>query len=181
MGIFAWIESMGAFMSIPGIIVLYGASSFACKWLCGKHIHQLFFSAVDADKQFVDFIIEESAVIFAVDSGQDRAAVKTKIRELFEGKTEPPELASLLRIDYDIEKTSPTLAHLWIHLLIRKGETAKKLTVEHDIEWAWLPNLVREKFIRENPTRQAYVFVSREDSGRAGETLPPNFSGSLGE
>ena len=149
---------------IPGAIVLYGATSYACKWLCGKHIHQLFFSGVDADKAFVDFIITECAGAISREVGQDTSAVIPKLRSLFEGETESSELAELLRVDYEIEKRSPTLCHLWIHILLKGGESGKRITVEHDVEWTWLPDLVREKFIRENPKKQAYIFISRSDA-----------------
>ncbi len=149
-------------LSIPGFVVLYGATSFTCKWLCGKHIHQLFFSGVDADKAF---IIDESSGALAKTTKQEKSAIIPKLRTLFKGETDSPELSQLLRIDYELEKRSPTVCHLWIHLLLKDkdGASGKKLTVEHDIKWAWLPELVRETFIRDNPAKQAYIFVSRQE------------------
>lgn len=169
-------EAMDMAFSIPGVIVLYGATSFACKWLCGKHIHRLFFSGMDADKAFVDFVIDESAGVLAKSTKQVKSAIVPKLRALFNGETDSPELSRLLRIDYELEKRSPTVCHLWIHLLLKSedGASGKKLTTGHDIKWAWLPELVREKFIRENPARQAYIFVSRqEEEANAGAHVEP--------
>ena len=124
------------------------------------------------DQQFIDGIREDVTQALTKENRDrnDPESLRVALRELLDHAIDSPQLAPLLRIDYEVTKRSPDEAELTVVVLFQADDEVHKATCKRAISWAYLPSAVRHKFISENVPVQAFMLFTREDSVDKQET-----------
>jgi hypothetical protein len=148
-------------MSVTGFIVTVSVVAGAW-WLLTRNRNRSGGQSA-VDRQFMQGVLGDAASAIAQNGdSRDVEALRAALQELEGRRADPPILAPLLRLDYEVVKRTPSEVDLTVTVLLMVDGQARKVTSKSTVRWENLPNDIRAEFIRANVPSQAFTFFSRE-------------------
>ncbi|MBE7463000.1 MAG: hypothetical protein HS116_05830 [Planctomycetes bacterium] len=112
---------------------------------------------------FQEQVIQDAAEWMSKATGATSLSLASALHALINDHKDDPSLASLLRIDCEIVKNSPSKAQCTVVVAVNDEGRTLIGKITREVPWEYLPDEVCSEFIRNGEKVQSFTIVERKE------------------